>query len=203
LGLKPFAPGRLVGSLADHAQANGIDPSFELAVEGERPRGLRTLLLPEPLEARADVVARQARSAEQETGARTLYAILGFLEWFEAPDSDRPLHTPLILLPTAIKKERRGARKVFEVSSAGDDPSGNTSLERRLERDFGLVLPAFDPKAPNAVASYLDVVGAAVRGRRGWRVSPLAHPRPSLLREARDVARPRREPLARRPPAGR
>jgi hypothetical protein len=170
LGLKLFVPGRLPSSLADHARAHGIDPSFELAIRGEKPRGLRTLLLPEPLEARADAVARQARSAEQETGASTLYAAFGFLEWFEAPDSDRTLHAPLILLPTMIEKVKRGTRKIYEVSAGGDEPATNTSLERRLERDFGLALPAFDPKAVDPIAGYLDTVGAAVRGRRGWRV---------------------------------
>lgn len=173
LGWSLFKPGRLAGSLADHAREHGIDPSYKLAVQGDSPGTLRTLLLAESLDARADAIRKQARLAEDETGASTLYAIFGFLEWTESPESDRSLLAPLLILPIEVKQARRGPRKIWQVTAGADEPSANFSLAERLARDFGLALPELEPGSDRPVQTYLDALAHAVRDRRDWRVVPM------------------------------
>jgi hypothetical protein len=70
----------------DYARSLNINPNAELphneADTGKRISGLQTLKFPDELESTLELVAADARLAEQEMGLSTLFLSFGFLEWY-------------------------------------------------------------------------------------------------------------------------
>ena len=65
---------------------------------------LQTLLTSEGLQKRLLDLYFDARTLEEEQGVNILYLTLGFLKWFEAPNSDIPRFAPLILVPVNLER---------------------------------------------------------------------------------------------------
>ena len=118
LGL-PHRPARNDINRTDHARSLGIDPSPDL----ERARSkfsddddsLQTLKYPDELESIMEKISSDARLAEQEMGVSTLFLAFGFLEWYEADDSDKKAYAPPLLLPVNV--ERRKVRGKMSTTS--------------------------------------------------------------------------------------
>jgi Protein of unknown function (DUF4011) len=82
---------------AECAGRQGINPSYDLPeadIQEEPQNFIQTLLFPDRMEARLSALREGARRTIEEQGINTLFAAYGFLEWYEAPQSDRPLYAP-------------------------------------------------------------------------------------------------------------
>ena len=178
-------PGRRaskVRSLAEHASEHGIDPDFELSfapapVEGEPPSAaprtvtFRALMLPDPLQRTMAKMRETARTYLEEMGVHTLHVAFGFLEWYESDNAEKPLVSPLILMPVDLGRTvvRGSYCYTIGVAASGEDPEVNLTLSERLHRDFRMRLP--DLEEGERVEAYLAKVADSVcRGRPRWRV---------------------------------
>ncbi|WP_193222345.1 DUF4011 domain-containing anti-phage protein Hhe [Alkalilimnicola sp. S0819] len=140
----------------------GLVPQYELPEPHGAPvdavkhkdDAIQTLLFPHELETRLRGLRGKAETALQETGANILYLALGFLEWYESPNSDVARLAPLVLMPICLHKgEINRATRTYEytVSHIDEDILPNLSLREKLRVDFGLALPELDEDtAPEA-----------------------------------------------------
>ena len=128
------------------------------------------------LEARLVKIYRHARTSLEESGANTLYLAVGFLRWFETPQSKKARRAPLLLLPLVI--ERTSVQEGFRLVLDDAEPRINQTLLQMLWRDFELEV-TFDgvPEDERGVdvAAVLDTFRAAVLGMSGWEVELAAH----------------------------
>jgi very-short-patch-repair endonuclease len=156
-----------------------IDVSIELGpsnrtlpVANNSSRALRVLQYPPELARLLHNISRDARLAIEETGSNYLYLVFGFLEFYEAPQSERPLLAPLLALPVSVaKKGQAGGYNNYEVLYTGDDINGNLSLLERMKRDFDLNLPTYDTERHSEdPEQYLEDVREVVNTRPRWRV---------------------------------
>ena len=109
-----------------------------------RDRTLQTLLYPEEMTATLRHITRQARTAREETGANLLHLAIGFLEWRESTSSERVMLAPLILLPVELQQKKEVGWGQFTISWSGEDLQPNLTLLKRMEQDFGLILPQLE-----------------------------------------------------------
>jgi len=80
----------------------------------------------------------KASSAMEERGYNVLFLALGFIEWYEAPQSDIKRKSPLFLLP--VELERTSVRIPFKLSYNGEQLIFNPALALKFKRDFGIDL---------------------------------------------------------------
>lgn len=124
-------------------------PSIErLAEMAANPRDLRlqTKLTAEALESTLRNLRRAASTAVEETGINYLHLALGFLSWTEQESSRVARLAPLILIPVVIERsfDARQERYLYTLRWTEEEIQHNLSLDKRLERDFGLRLPKFE-----------------------------------------------------------
>ncbi|CAL8969045.1 ATP-dependent RecD-like DNA helicase [Rhodoplanes serenus] len=179
LGMEP-RPNRRTVNPIEHARSLGIDPSLELTKvpqQGNRnenaKKKLQTLEWPDSLESILDRIFGDARLAEQETGLSTLFLAFGFLEWRESDDSAKALFAPLLLLPVKLERNKSVRGKItFSVSAIADAADPNISLQKKLERDFGMRLPKFvtTEESSGSVDKYLASVSKAIKDIKEWKV---------------------------------
>lgn len=162
----------------DYAKKRGISTNYELArvrtnvsASGREGARLRVLAYPEDLERLCRRMAKEARSAIEETGSNMLYMVFGFLEYYENNQSEKPLLAPLIAIPVALKRgtidpDTRLYR--YDLSYTGEELSENLSLREKLKQDFSLQLPEFDDEA--GPEDYFEKIENAISKRPRWKV---------------------------------
>ena len=176
LGLPP-RPVRADINRAEHARSLGIDPGLELPRKNsEQPHErnlIQTLKYPDELERLIDKIVSQARLAEQEMGVSTLFLAFGFLEWYEADDSDKQAYAPLLLLPVSIDSEKVRGKEVYYLSAREGGAEANLSLQKLLEQDYKRELANFQVEEDSIIESvedYLDLTQSAIEGLKRWRI---------------------------------
>lgn len=169
-----FLPGRASDAGPDQ---NGGDEGIYLPPPIDEENGkaerhqdtkLQTKLTPEGLQKRLLGLHRDARSMMEEQGVDVLYLALGFLEWYEAQNSEVARYAPLILLPVELVRD--DARSAFKLHIREEDLSSNIALDERLKQDFGIVLPAVPENDDWKPTQYFDQVRQAVQSRNRWRI---------------------------------
>lgn len=149
--------------LRRHATAHGIEPGFELPRASEAhadgrhsDHEIQTLALPEQMRRNLEKVYDDDRTAQQEAGINSLYCAFGFLEWTDPAKADNTAVSPLILLPVALRFDRRAQRySAFGTSERGEL---NLVLAEKLRRELNIELPTeFD----SDVEAYFASVAAA------------------------------------------
>jgi very-short-patch-repair endonuclease len=110
-----------------------------------------------------------ARISLEEQGLNTLFLAFGMLEWFESTSSSNGRFAPLVLVP--VELSRRDATSQFVMTFSGEEIGGNLSLAAKLQGEFGIELPAFDPET-STLSEYLSAVSTAVSGQNRWSVDP-------------------------------
>jgi hypothetical protein len=135
---------------------------------------LRTALSDEELFTRATKIYREAKSSIEETGARSLYVAIGYLE-YRVEQRDTAVVAPILLVP--VDMERISRSEGFRVRAAVDDTVVNVALVEYLhqtlaldlglsgaipEDDHGLDVPAVLARVRQAVK---DVPGFTVLAR--------------------------------------
>jgi len=176
LGLPP-RPARAEVNRADHARSLGIDPSPELQPERCKPshddRSLQTLKYPDELESVMEKISNDARLAEQEMGVSTLFLAFGFLEWYEADDSDKKAYAPLLLLPVKVERQKVRGKEVYYLSLREGAGEANLSLQKLLEEKYNRELPNFEVEEDETLASiegYLERTRNAIDGLKRWHI---------------------------------
>lgn len=129
---------------------------------------LETRLGPDALQKRLLKIAREAQTAEEESGANILYLALGFLTWFEDPASNLAREAPLVLLPVELVRNARTS--TYDLRLRDDDVVTNLPLQQRLADDFGVTLPLIDIDEAWTPGAYCAQVAAGIAGRAGWKV---------------------------------
>ena len=114
----------------------------------------------------------QVRSSLQETGVNTLYLALGYLEWYEAPNSQTPMYAPLLLHPVDIERKIVSGRYRYSIGSLGEEDEINITLSERLHQDFHRRLPPLSED--DTPETYFGKVSATIEGMAGWRVRRFA-----------------------------
>ncbi len=159
---------------ADWARRAGIEPSFDLPIPTTEPKAshldgdLQTLLLPDEMERTLSAINDQARSSLQETGVNTLYLAIGYLEWYEVPNSQAPMYAPLLLHAVDIERKIVAGKYRYSIGSLGEDDEINITLSERLHQDFHRRLPPLsEDDTPEA---YFHKVAMTIRDIPGWRV---------------------------------
>ncbi len=131
---------------------------------------LETPLGPSAMQKRLLRLEREARISEQEQGANFLFLALGFLKWTEGAASRMQRWAPLLLLPVELKRAQKGS--TFTLRYRDDDFSENLALQKRLETDFQILLPAF-PSTPDWTPSdYFEEVETAISKQPEWELDP-------------------------------
>ena len=125
---------------------------------------LRAIAKQEELAEIASNLARKVRSAEEETGAKTLFLAMGFLKW-KNEDEKEEKYAPLALLPVNLKKQKKSAF-MLEV---GDGYEVNTTLLEFLKQEFGIDIRGVEDKGlpPSEIAA---VFRAKTANMKGWMV---------------------------------
>ena len=108
-----------------------------------------------------------ARISLEEQGLNTLFLAFGMLEWYEADSSSKARYAPLVLVP--VELTRRDATAQFVVTYSGEEIGRNLSLVAKLEAEFGIELPEYDPETM-LLSDYLSRVANAIAGQKRWQV---------------------------------
>ncbi len=119
------------GAMRDMTQAD--------VAEEIKSRLLRSTLEDDELFKRATKAFRDARSSLEETGARSLFVAVGFLEYAVEQRKD-PLRAPLVLVP--VELERISRSEGFRVRPVADDTVPNAALVESLRASHGLDIGA-------------------------------------------------------------
>ncbi len=162
--------------LAVAQQRTGVDVRAAYLAEELRAGRLRATLEAEDLDTRLVEIFRHARTSLEESGANTLYLAIGFLQWFETPQSQKARRAPLLLLPLQI--ERLSVQEGFRFVLDDAEPRINQSLLQMLARDHDLRLPLGDAPPEDDegvdVGAVLDAFRAAVLALPRWEVLSIA-----------------------------
>lgn len=129
---------------------------------------LETKLGPDALQKRLLKIAREAQTAEEESGVNILYLALGFLTWFEDKSSQIPREAPLVLLPVELVRNARTS--TFDLRVRDDDIMTNLPLQQRLREDFGIQIPDIEPGEDWAPSDYFAALDGVVSQRDRWKV---------------------------------
>ena len=164
--------GRLVRpEVKDHAKSIRIDTSYELprqVVEGD---AVRALYYPDELARHCRKLARESKSAIEETGANVLFLVMGFLEFPDSDTNQRTLFAPLVAVPVSLEKtrvDRASGQESYALRYTGEDLAENLSLREKLSQQYGFQLPEFgDEGCPDA---YLDQLDQLIMNKAGWRI---------------------------------
>lgn len=109
----------------------------------------------------------KARRAKEEQGINILYLCIGFLYWYESDISKQELISPIILVPVKINLE--SLTDPYKLSADEDEILVNPTLTHKLENDFGIVMPTFNPYE-DSVDEYMDAVKLKFKGSK-WTVN--------------------------------
>ncbi len=131
-------------------------------------RHLQTQLSSEQLQLKLLRLSVEARTIQEEQGINALFIALGFLEWYEDRNSDKPRFAPLVLVP--IELHRKSANARFRIKALEDDLSTNLSLQARLQTDFLINLPSLPDSEELDVGAYFDAVEKVIIDQPRWQV---------------------------------
>jgi hypothetical protein len=133
---------------------------------------LETRLGSDALQKKLLKIAREAKTAEEESGINMLYLALGFLTWFEDNASSLPREAPLILLPVELKRNER--TYTFDLLARDEDILTNLPLQQRLLDDFGIELPELEITDEWNPSNYFSEVTSTIAAHPRWKIEPNA-----------------------------
>lgn len=137
-----------------------------------RSNAVLTRLSDKALDRRLKRLSVASATSLSERGVNSLFLAYGFLKWFESPDSEQEILSPLVLVPVALSQET--VESEWELILLDEEPVPNHPLAEVLKTDFRLALPMFsDETIDDSVAElekFFDQVRSAVPDR--WSVEP-------------------------------
>lgn len=154
------------------------EPDFKIKPFGDGiPHGMAELLALEMNDGKLRVAAgqealaetaqnlfRKARSAEEESGAGTLFLAAGFLKWKKEGEREEKF-APLALLPVTLKRQKN---RTFALET-GEGYEPNTTLLEFLKQEFGIDVRGLEGSGLSP-AEIISVFRAETADMRGWNV---------------------------------
>lgn len=136
---------------------------------------LQTDLSEKALDRILNVMRQEAQAAIEETGVNYLYLALGMLEWGEKDGGERAFQAPLMLIPLRFDRSFDGRSNKYRVTASytGEDIQQNLCLAKRIETDFGILLPEYgneDDGSPLLPEEYFARVAVAIVAKPEWRI---------------------------------
>ncbi|MFW6101949.1 MAG: DUF4011 domain-containing protein, partial [Bacteroidota bacterium] len=129
-------------------------------------KNLQTRLSSNQLSTRLLKIENDAYTLLQEQGIDVLYLALGFLEWYEDPNSHQPRYAPLVLVPVELTRD--SVRAGFKVSYTGGDFGPNLTLGAKLKGEFKIELPDLEEQFD--ILEYFDSVSQVIANQPRWKV---------------------------------
>jgi len=129
---------------------------------------LETRLGPDALQKKLLKIAREAQTAEEESGVNVLYLAMGFLTWYEDKASSLPREAPLVLLPVELVRNARTS--TFDLRVRDEDALTNLPLQQRLRDDFGIELPELEIEEDWKPSDYFAGVQQVISSRERWKL---------------------------------
>jgi very-short-patch-repair endonuclease len=178
--------GDLVDLLPQHTEAAWSDTPLFRSNEPAEPdllercrrsprfrpdRHLLTDMPDDRLATRLTRLALNSRESLTEQGVATLYVAFGFLRWFDSPDSQVEIRSPLLLVPVCLERENVAAP--WQLRAEDEDVLTNHSLAQLLANDFKLCLPPLEEEAEDDAGwrvRYYGEVERCIRDQRRWEV---------------------------------
>jgi hypothetical protein len=138
-----------------------------------KPEHLLTELPDKRLAARLSRLALSARESLTEQGVTTLYVAFGFLRWFESPDSQEEILSPLLLVP--VRLERQSVESPWQLHADDEEILPNHTLAQRLASDFKVRFPITEDETIDTDdlawrTDYYAAVERCVQHHPGWEV---------------------------------
>jgi hypothetical protein len=105
-------------------------------------------------------------------GVSTLFLAFGFLEWYEADDSNKKAYAPLLLLPVNIESGKVRGKDIYYLSAREGAAEANLSLQKLFEERYNRELPNFvaEDEALASIEDYLDRTRTVVEGLKRWNI---------------------------------
>ncbi|KAA0115084.1 DUF3320 domain-containing protein [Mycolicibacterium sp. P9-22] len=158
-------------SLLGSDEVQNVDIARGVRFGRDLPGNERELLLADKHSAYIDItaasyknklryLANKAKTIREETGANNLYLAFGMLSWHV---NDRPLRSPLVLVPVSLTTTNRGERYLITIDDTGAS-TPNYCLIEKLRTALGLEIPAL--AQPDEDASGIDLVATFDAVRR-------------------------------------
>jgi hypothetical protein len=132
---------------------------------------LLTELTDKQLTSRLGRLALNAKTSMSEQGVPTLYVAFGLLRWYESPDSQVEILSPLLLFPAELERENIESPWALSVE---EEVSPNHSLAQLMSDDFAVRLPDLPDVEgiddPEWRGRYYAEFRRAIRNMKGWEV---------------------------------
>ena len=108
----------------------------------------------------------KANTSIEEQGINTLYLTFGMLKWKEQDDTSKTIASPIVLVPVKLLIE--SIISPYRLVLHDDEIVVNPTLAHKLNNDFGINLPEFDP-ANDSIVEYLKKIEHETENK-GWDV---------------------------------
>ena len=112
-------------------------------------------------------IYRETKDAMAESGANTLYLVLGELRWVE---NTKPYYAPIVLIP--IEMIRKSANEGYVIKGVDDETQVNVTLLEFLKQKFDLEIPGLNPPPMDEhgvdVAKIFAMIRSAIMNKQNW-----------------------------------
>ncbi len=98
-------------------------------------------------------IARNGRSAIEETGVNIVYMAFGFLNWAERATPNEKMKAPLLLVAVSI--ENTSALKPYYIKVVDTEVVVNPALAYKLKMDYNIDIPQYDEDSGEDIDVYL------------------------------------------------
>ncbi len=124
------------------------------------------------LKSRLGRLALNAKTSMTEQGVPTLYATFGLLKWFESPDSQVQIFSPLLLFP--VEMERENVESPWDLKLQDEEAVPNHSLGQLMSNNFAIRFPELpdeqDSESLTWRLQYFAAIQNAIRHQTNWEV---------------------------------
>lgn len=115
-------------------------------------------------------IYRTARCSIEETGANSLFLVIGTLRWFETDQSATPRYAPLLLLPVEMVYKKGN----FYVRTRDEEITLNITLIEFLRQNYDITFNGLDPlpldKSGVDVPLIFALIRDALKDKKRWDV---------------------------------
>ena len=147
---------------------------LQLCLESTQLRDEHVLtdLTDKQLKSRLSRMSLNAKTSITEQGVPTLYITFGLLKWFESPDSQVQILSPLLLFP--VEMERENIESPWSMKLQEEEVVPNHSLAQLMHNNFAMRFPDLpddeDNDSPTWRLQYFAAIKNCIRHQTNWEV---------------------------------
>ncbi len=152
---------------------NLVGEYAELISQEVKNHRLHTYLIDKDLEKNVSRTYRETKDNMAESGANTLYLVLGELKWTEGKtEKSRYYYAPIVLIPIEIIKKSASAGYI--IKGTDEDSQVNVTLLEFLRQKFDLDISGLNPPPTDEhgvdIEKIFGTVRHAILNYKGWDV---------------------------------